>query len=96
MLESDADRLAELSALGGELAQINDRDVLVLFTDEHAPLSFGNFVVDGSTPQVLARASDISDVDDNSTIVVRSISYRVGAIEPDGVNGMTVIRLRKL
>lgn len=94
MLESDADRLAMLQALDGELAQIDERNVLVIFTDEHVPLQMGAFIADGSSPQIMARASDLN-VNDNSQIVVRGVEYRVAAVEPDGVNGLTTVRLRK-
>lgn len=95
MFESDADRLASIKALGGELAQVNERDVFVIFTDEHVPLQFGTFTVDGDSPQILGRKADLGVLDDNTLIVVHGAEYRIAGVEPDGVDGMTVVRLRK-
>jgi len=95
MFESEADRLDALKAVGAQLVDVDGSAVWAVFTAAHIPLQFGDHVMDSSDPQIMARASDLSELVDTSIIRIGAKDYRVAAIEPDGIDGNTTVRLRE-
>lgn len=92
MIESDADRLESLQALGEQL-KIDDESVWGIFENEYLGELDGPGVA-SSEPTVTVRTSDIMRMD-RGALVVRANGerYSVRQAEPDGT-GMTMLRLR--
>lgn len=91
MMESDADRLAMIKSLGGQLIShaqgsfwaIFDRDFL-LVTD----------AVESRQPALTARTIDVAELSKDTTLDVGGEIYRIKRPEPDGT-GMTTIILKR-
>lgn len=88
-LETDADRLALLKAVGEQIL-IDGVSVWAVFRNAY----FESLEVSGSQPVASCRSSDVSAVTRSSIVVSNGITYRVAVIEPDGT-GMTLLRLER-
>ncbi len=92
MIESDADRLASIQALDGQLISYADGSFWAIFDREF-------LLIDGSVesrqPTLQARTSDVSDIQKDTIISVPGEeAFRVKRHEPDG-SGMTLLILKR-
>lgn len=94
MLESDADRLDMLRALGGIQVQVDGRSVLAIFETEYADAQLGGIVVQSAQPRLSCRTSDVEDVRTGAVANVRGASFTVTSNEPDGA-GMSFLVLER-
>jgi high-affinity K+ transport system ATPase subunit B len=88
-LESDADRLAMLQALGEEIT-VGGTAVWAIVDNEYVEA----LSVTGTQPVATCRSSDVTGVTRATTVVRGGVTYRVANIEPDGT-GMTLLRLER-
>lgn len=90
MFESDADRLAEIKALGGLCVSTDAGTLWAIFDAQYVdPLE-----VEETGPALTARSSDVERLRlrKGAAVRVEADEYRVRAFEPDGT-GMTIVRL---
>ncbi len=85
MIETDADRLAMLQALG-EPMTLDGVTVQAMWSAPYAD-SLG---VASRVPGVLLRASDCAAVTQSSVLVRAGVTYRVASVEPDGAGYVTL------
>lgn len=88
-LESDADRLALLQAVGEPIV-LDGASVWSVFGNAYIE----SLDVSGSQPVATCRTSDVTAVTRASTVVHAGITYRVAVIQPDGT-GMTQLVLER-
>jgi hypothetical protein len=86
-LETDADRLAMLQAVG-EQVTLAGASVWALWSSPYAE----TLGVSTRAPAVLVREIDAAGVSQSSQLVRAGITYRVAAVEPDGT-GMVTLQL---
>lgn len=90
-LESDADRLAMLEALGEDVIITVDGSPMVgIFEHEYAEVQG----IESMRPILLVRSSDVTDLAHNAQAVVQSVTYLVKNIQVHG-SGMTTLVLEK-
>lgn len=92
MLESDADRLESLKALGEHISV--DGKILWGIFEQVFGEALSDPGVSSSDPELTCRSIDVIEVTKDSVIERQSVQYRVREIEPDGT-GMTLLRLRR-
>lgn len=92
MLETDADRLEIIRALGGISARVDGKTISAIFENEYEAAQLADGVVQASTPNLRARTSDIPSVTTRSIVEMGEQVYAVLTVEPDGT-GMTLLRL---
>ena len=94
MIESDADRLASIKALGGLRALIDTGDIWGIFDNAAARTSFDDSVTVTAGPQFECRSSDVSvlKIQKGTTLTIEKMDYRVLRSLPDGT-GMTILLL---
>lgn len=88
-LETDADRLAMLQALG-ELITVGVAQVWAIVDNEYVE-ALG---VAGTQPVATCRSTDVTAVTRATSVVRGGVTYRVANIESDGT-GMTALRLER-
>lgn len=95
MLESDADRLASIQALGGALHHVNGREVWSIFDD--SPLEVMTSPgVEGRSTTLTCRSSDIPEAQKEQPIEVGSDPYRVKRVERNSPSlGWTTLHLKR-
>jgi hypothetical protein len=93
-MESDADRLAALRALGGESATA-PAGVLEGIFDAAYLAAFADPGIEGASPAFTCRDSDISSLKlrKGEPLSIRGMVYRIMRIEPDST-GMSVLVLK--
>lgn len=89
-IESDADRLAVLQALG-ELVSIEGRQVWGIFERQYTEIPFDS-PVEGLRPTLQVRDIDIDGVSRGAPVNRKGKTYSVTNFEPDG-EGMTILGL---
>ena len=90
MIESDADRLELLKALG-ETVYIDGCPISGVFENPFEELEVERDI-DGSSYSLTVRTSDITTVTRGTSVLRDSTTYTVVRMQPDG-EGMTVLRL---
>ena len=94
-VESDADRLALLSADDfGLAATIGSATVYGVFDDAYTGISEATGEVATTAPQFTCRTIDVTSVVQGTTVTINSIAYKAINIEPDGT-GISVIQLSR-
>lgn len=89
-LESDADRLEILKALGEQVA-IAGTQIWGIFEQRYTEMPFDS-PVEGLRPSIQVRDIDIEGVSRGAPVVRKGKTYIVTNFEPDG-EGMTIIGL---
>lgn len=94
MFESDADRLGMIKSLGGQLVFAPpDRKFWAVFENAFVTTGFGDVEIEGVSPQLQARTSDVHSLVKDATVRVGDVTYRVKRNEPDGT-GMSLLFLK--
>lgn len=95
-LESEADRIAGLWALGAVPIGFPSGCVLGIFDQAFASVPFDLADIEGRTPFLTCRASDVASVRKDDVVKINGAAYRVMRIEPDTpAPGWVVILLRQ-
>ena len=88
-IESAADRLAFLTALGEEKTTVfNGAVINVILNTEFVGVNPINGEVETADPELVVRASDVSGIVHGDTLIVDSVTYYVRGIQkvlPDGL-----------
>jgi hypothetical protein len=88
MLESDADRLESIKALGGLLVTCPRCNFWAIFDADYVNADG----VDESGPALTCRMIDVSLLRKGDSVTVGVDAFRVRGFQPDGT-GMTTVRL---
>jgi hypothetical protein len=91
-METDADRLASIKGLGGQLVSSDLGDFWAIFDNEFQAASDG--MVEARGPALTCRTCDVQELKRLAVITVAGVPYRMNKSEPDGT-GMTVLFLGK-
>jgi hypothetical protein len=91
-METDADRLASIKALGGQLITSAYGQFWGIFDREFALSIDGS--VETRQPVLEARTLDVEDIPKDAVIQIGSDNFRVKRSEPDGT-GMTMLVLKR-
>lgn len=89
-METDADRLAMIQSLGGQLVRTPGGDFWAIFDNDF--LLSGN--IETRAPALTARSIDVESLSKDSPVEVGSTTYRVKSPQPDGT-GMTLLILKR-
>lgn len=96
MLESEADRLAMVQAVGEPFSTAKAEKLWLVFDREYLAQQLGEFTTDGRNPLALGRTSDIAQHElVKQSVITRDADgakYSVKQFKPDGV-GMTLLVL---
>lgn len=95
-IESDADRLALLSADDfGVAITVGAETIYGIFDKDYLAVSNGEVDVESDSPMVLVRSSDVTaqSIAVATSLVISSATYVVTSVQPDGT-GMTRLVLR--
>lgn len=95
MIESDADRLEMIRAVGGVECKVNKGAFQAIFDNEFVE-SEAEPGVEGRQPVLTCRTSDVGELEirKGSHVTIGAEVYRVQRHEPDGT-GMSRLVLRK-
>jgi hypothetical protein len=91
-METDADRLAMIQSLGGQLITHAQGSFWAIFDREFALLADG--AVESRQPALTARTSDVEVLAKDTVVHVAGEPYRIKRPEPDGT-GMTILILKR-
>jgi len=92
MFESDADRLAMIQGLGGQLVLSPDGEFWAVFERPSALSLDGS--VETRQPVLIARTADVEALTKDTPLSIGTEEFRIKRLEPDGT-GMTTIILRR-
>jgi hypothetical protein len=97
MLETDADRLASIRALGGELVTHSAGTFLAIFDNEYRGVGLGDIEIETRGPVLTCRSSDVTDLGKEAVLHLSDAGdYRVRRSEPDNpAPGWTLLLLRR-
>ncbi len=95
-MESDADRLEAIRAVGGILIYSTDRPQFwAIFDRQYSSVSLGDIDMESRTPALACRSSDLEDLTKDQVLTVDGDDYRVLRGEPDTpAPGWTTVILR--
>jgi hypothetical protein len=93
MMETDADRLESIRALGGRLVFVGGTEAWAIYDNGYVE-SGETPGVEGRQPTLLCRSKDVSGAQKDTPIEVGDELYRVKRVEPDGT-GMTRLLLKR-
>jgi hypothetical protein len=91
-METDADRLAMIKSLGGQLVQHPSGSFLAIFDREFVLLAEG--AVESRQPALTARTIDVADLPKDAILTVAGDTFRIKRHEPDGT-GMSLVILKR-
>lgn len=96
MFENDADRLAIIKSLGGQLVSDDGGQHLWAIFEHGFSAVLGSPEVETSEPYLQCRTSDFNGLmlSKDSQLLVGTESYRIRRAEPDGT-GMTRVVLKR-
>lgn len=89
-METEADRLASIKALGGRLIPCETTSFWAIFDREYASADS----VETKTSALTARTSDVENLPKDTVFTIDGELYRIKRHEPDG-SGMTALILRR-
>jgi hypothetical protein len=89
-LESDADRLAYLQAVGEQIS-VNGQTLWAVPDNAYVDVLD---LAAGTRPQAIVRTADVPNIAPGQTVVMQGTQYSVAEIQPDGT-GMTTLILQK-
>lgn len=90
MMNENLDAFLNVNELG-VAATFNTQAIVVQLLNEYATIDGGTVGVEGSNPVALVKASDVSGIAADDSIIVDSVSYTVIRIEPDSTG--TLLKL---
>lgn len=96
MLESDADRLASIKGLGGQLVRSGEGEFWAIFDEEYSPaLQDGS--IDSTFPALTCRSSDLTllGIRRGAEIKVLEGDFKVLRQEKGDAPGWSIVRLSK-
>jgi hypothetical protein len=95
-METDADRLELIQALGGQIVRADSGTMCAVFDNAYSGVSLGDLDVEDTGPRLTCRSSDVARLSlrKDSLITVGEKDWRVARPEPDGT-GMTILILRE-
>lgn len=92
-METDADRLASIKGLGGQLVRHDDGEFWAIFDNNYqAALDDGS--MDSLGPALTCRTSDVANLRRAAAFDIAGTAYKLSRVEPDGT-GMSVLFLTK-
>jgi hypothetical protein len=91
-MESDADRLASIKALGGQLVSHSQGACWAIFDRTFVESVDGS--IESRQPVLTVRTSDVESLAKDVVFTVGGQDFRVKRQEPDGT-GMTLIHLKR-
>lgn len=91
-METDADRLAMIKSLGGQLVHHPVGSFWAIFDREFVLLAEG--AVESRQPALTARTVDVVGLPKDATLTVGSDTFRIKRHEPDGT-GMSLVILKR-
>ena len=95
MLETDADRLESIKALGGQLVRSQSGEFWAIFENEYRAITVGDLEVESRGPALTCRTSDIQSLAKDEAFRVSDADYRLRRREPDNpAPGWTTLLLR--
>lgn len=91
-MDTDADRLAMIKSLGGQLVSVRGREFWAIFDNDFA---LANGMVESSGPALTCRTSDFLEIGitKNDAVLNLPESLVVKDHQPDGT-GMSIVMLR--
>lgn len=90
-METDADRLAMIKSLGGQLVRYETGQFWAIFDNAYESVIDG--MVESRGPALTARSSDVQGLTKDAVMTVAGVDYRIRRFEHDGT-GMTVLPLK--
>ncbi len=93
-METDLDAFLDVDEFGIE-ATFKGSTIMVVFDQAGVIQPIGGAVFETSTPQCLAKTSDLAGVAQDDTIVIDSVTWHIIQILPDGT-GMTKLILSEV
>lgn len=93
MFESDADRLAMIQSLGGQVARVRGSEIWGIFDNDFTVLQD---MVETTTPALTCRTSDVERlvIVKDDVLELGDAQWRVRQHQPDGT-GMSVLVFRR-
>jgi hypothetical protein len=90
-METDADRLAMIKSLGGQLVRHVSGDFLAIFDRDFLLVSDA---VESRVPALTARTIDVTELAKDVVLDIGGTEYRIKRHEPDGT-GMSIVVLKR-
>lgn len=96
MFETDADRLALIKSLGGQLVRHPDGQFAAIFDNGFSDASVGDIDIEGTQPMLTARTIDVETIAKDTPLDVtdergRVTNWKFEKHEPDGTGISRVI-----
>jgi hypothetical protein len=92
MLESDADRLASIKWLGGQLVSHAQGEFWALF-DNDFQQALGDGMVESRGPALTARLVDVEQLRKDTVLNVAGKTFKLKKAEPEESTGFSVLLL---
>jgi hypothetical protein len=94
MIETDADRLASIKGLGGQLVRHDDGQFWGIFDNDYqAALADGS--VESRGPVLTALMTDVADLRKGAVLTLGTRTFKILRSEPDESTGFTTIYLAR-
>jgi hypothetical protein len=93
MLESDADRLASIKGLGGQLVRTEGGEFWAIFDDDFKEMADG--LVESRGPALTLRLIEAAPLRKGASLDVAGTMYKVLRVEPEASTGFATVRLGK-
>lgn len=95
-METDADRLASIKGLGGQLVRSEHTEFWGIFGNAYESVLSGDRV-ETRAPILTCRTSDVEGLRKGTVLTIAEGDYKIVRVEPDpdGVPGWSVLRLGK-
>lgn len=95
-METDADRLDAILALGGTRVLSTDRpEFWAVFDRQYSSVGAGDLDIESRSPALTSRSSDVDGMTKDEVLTVQGADYRMLRAEPDTpAPGWTVLVLR--
>jgi hypothetical protein len=95
MMESDADRLDAIQALGGIPIQSTTGDFWAIFDRQYDGVGMGDLDIESRTPAMTCRSCDVKSRTKDEVLSVPDGDFRILRIQPDTpAPGWSVVILR--
>jgi hypothetical protein len=94
-METDADRLDTIQAVGGVLVRATSVQFWAIFDREFEAVGSGGLEIESRTPALTCRTSDVASLQKDEPFQIGSETYRLKRPEPDlPAPGWTVLLLK--
>jgi hypothetical protein len=96
MFLNEADRLAFIQGLGGQLVHFADRSIYAVFESESAQAALSGLSIETVSPLLdPCRTTDLAGLTKDAPVRVGSEEYRIKRFEHDAGSGMSRVVLRR-